>query len=1003
MTLKSYMRVFSAAIALLLVAVGCKDSEKETPPPSQKYTFDIAVQDIRATDAAVKVTPSDELATYYCSVVKKVDFDKLGSDEAYLKDDIEYLKKEADNKDLTFKNYLKTVIAKGSEPIKFITLEPSTDYYAYVYGITVDGQVTSDLKKAAFTTETAPEPEGLTFEFKVENITMTAADINVIPSDDQAPYYFDVIMAAAYEGMSDEEILADVLADIIPAYLSQGPDGYPAEMFEDDLALKPGTEYLVYAIGYDAAKEEPTSELHMYKFSTTAPTGEAPDLTFSARAGDAAGNNTSTNIYCVAQSAAAVSAKIAILPKETVDEFIVMGASLENIVDANGQNLDSEDISALNAKGGLGLTISGEAIVPSMDYAVIFKVVSAGGMSTVKREDVSTTSGDNPSSDLTFSIAVTDLKATSATITVTPSNNTETYFFDIQPKKLVDEDYADDASLIAALDKTYVDAGYGGIAGMLSTGEDGFKPTTLEAGTSYYVLAFGYNTAATTAVTRHEFTTETTATSDLTLSIDIDAAAEPIPGGVTATITASNTEDPYMLDFMLADDIEAMTDAEIISTVEEKYGAFISWLLVSGNYATAPTDFGGELAMMPGAEYYLVAFGYDGTTATTGVTKAKFTAGAGPDAAGTEFTFKVEDITSSGATVTVGASKEPVAYMWDVIPEAKYTELGGNAAALASFVENMFTLYGSDQYGNLTPTQIVAAAGAWYSGASYDYGSLLSKTSYRAFAACVDLTGKVIGTPAVSDPFTTLEAVVGSATAAVSYDKYFDGDDVVAAGISTNAAGKAYVPCVITASDDAVHWYVGLFTSDYTVPGSPVSDATIINALKTQGAKDRTTINYICSWDTQSTFLAVAEDAAGNAGEIFRLGVRFTKSGASPIGELTGSSKSAATAKRPVLCSPLLPELTVPMVYRSLGEPTISQTAASRMTTLRQERASALSEKLTRGADLSGYAGVRSGAEAAHVKCTVGRSGDVKQTVRVSMKQAASTVSSNSRVRTPRR
>ena len=28
---------------------------------------------------------------------------------------------------------------------------------------------------------------------------MTAADIAVIPSDDEAPYYFDVIAAAAYE------------------------------------------------------------------------------------------------------------------------------------------------------------------------------------------------------------------------------------------------------------------------------------------------------------------------------------------------------------------------------------------------------------------------------------------------------------------------------------------------------------------------------------------------------------------------------------------------------------------------------------------------------------------------------------------------------------------------------------------------------------------------------------------------------------------------------------
>lgn len=1002
MTLKSYMRVLSAAIGLLLVAVGCKDSDEETPPPSEKYTFDIAVSDIGATDVAVKVTPSDELATYYCSVVKKADFDKLGSDEAYLNDDIDYLKSQAEKKELTFKAYLETVIAKGSEPIKFVTLEASTDYYAYVYGITTDGKVTSDLKKVQFTTDqAAPEPTKLTFEFKVENITMTAADIGVIPSDDEAPYYFDVIAAAAYEGMSDDEILADVLAAIIPAYLTQGPDGYPAEMFEGMLALKPGTEYYVYAIGYDADKEEPTSELQMYKFSTTAPTGEAPDLTFSARAGDADGNNTSTQIYCSAMSEAAVSAKVACLPKEAVDDFIGLGASLENIVDSNGQEIKSEDIAALNAKGGLGLTLSGDAIVPSTDYTVIFKVVSAGGRSTVKSENVSTTSGDAPPSDLTFAIAVTDLKATSATVTVTPSNNTDTYFFDIQPKDMIDENFADDASLIAALDETY--AKYGGIAGMLSQGEDGYKPTSLTAGTSYYVLAFGYNTAATTAVTRHEFTTETAATSDLTLSIAIDTSAEPIPGGVTATITASNDEDPYILDFMLADEIKGMSDAEIIATVEQKYGQIISWLLVSGNYATAPADFGGELAMMPGAEYYLVAFGHDGTSATTGVTKTKFTAGAGPDAAGTEFTFKVEDITSGGATVTVEATKEPVTYIWDVISDADYTQLGGNAAALVSHITDMFALYGTVEYGNMTPVQVIAGLGAWYSGASYAYGRLSSKTAYRAYAACVDLNGNVIGTPAVGEIFTTLEAVVGSATVAASYAKYFDGDEVAAIKGIANAAGKAFIPITVTPSADAVHWYVALFTGDYTDPAA-VSEATIIDALKSKGLKDVTEVNFTCSWDTQCTFLAVAEDASGNVGEIFRLGVRFTKSGVSPISELTGASKAAAgAARRPVLCSSLLPELDAPKVYRPIEEPKISQAASSRMMSLRQDRTTTVSEKMARGADLSGYAGALSGTELNRIQCYVGGNADMKQAERISLKKAVATASPKPGLRTPRR
>ena len=45
--------------------------------PSEKYTFDISVSDISVADDVVTVTPIDALATYYCSVFKMADFDKL--------------------------------------------------------------------------------------------------------------------------------------------------------------------------------------------------------------------------------------------------------------------------------------------------------------------------------------------------------------------------------------------------------------------------------------------------------------------------------------------------------------------------------------------------------------------------------------------------------------------------------------------------------------------------------------------------------------------------------------------------------------------------------------------------------------------------------------------------------------------------------------------------------------------------------------------------------------
>ena len=408
MTLKSYLRMLLAAVTLSSVAIGCDDSDEDvTPPPAdENYTFTIEVSPINAADATVKVKPSEQQATYYFNVVEKQSFDAAASDDAFLQSSIEALKAAATEKGKTFADYLKSVISNGVALKKFDKLTPETEYYAYVYGIKTDGTLTSKLAKEAFTTEKeGVEPEGLTFEFKVENITKTAADVDVIPSNNEDTYYFDVQMVKAFEGMTEEEMLAAIVEDYVDVeYLTSGPDGYPAELFEQYAPLKPGTEYYVYAVGYDADKGA-TTKLFTHKFTTQAATGEAPDLQFAARAGDANNQNTSTKIYCSALSLAAASAKYACLPKASVDELIAKGASLEDIIDANGEDLAADGLAYLTKEPGLGLTLG--TFIPSTAYTAIFKVVSAGGMSTVKSADVTTTAdggetGDGPELTLSF-------------------------------------------------------------------------------------------------------------------------------------------------------------------------------------------------------------------------------------------------------------------------------------------------------------------------------------------------------------------------------------------------------------------------------------------------------------------------------------------------------------------------------------------------------------------------------------------------------------------------
>lgn len=734
---------------LMTGLASCNDKDDPQFEPKE-YSFRVEVGNITDEGVVVKVIPDQEsgTATWYCSVVEEDYFAQFPNDEAYLQDDLANLDK-AELADL-----LKT----GQQEIPFSKLTPSTNYVAYAYGLTVNGEATSALAKATFTTQnkTNPNPgDELTFEISVTNISLISADINITPSNNDDTYYFDVSTAKAFDGMSEEEIIADITDGLTADFLSQGPDGLTAEMLEMWAPLSPGTEYSVYAIGFDMQKGV-TSKLKMQNFSTLEPTGEAPDLTFEVHVGDAEGNNTSTLVHSQAYSPQAVSGQIFAAPKEAIEPLLNQGATLDEIVSYNGMPLTEEELAKLVVEPGVGITFE---VPPATTCMVIMKVTAEGGKSTVKSGEATTTEAQP--SDLTFTFSVTDITSNSAVIDITPSNNTDTYFFDIQEKEIIDSYGGDLTSLIAAFDEAY--ASYGGVAGMVSQGPENYPMDGLSPNTEYSVIAFGYSGAATTGLSTYEFTTEEVVMSDLSFDITIDESAEPIPGGVNATITPSNNEDYYMIAFTLADEIDMLTsDAEIVTYYEDMYGAYIEWLTVAGQYQTLPTDFGGELACMPGADYYLVVFGYSGG-ATTPVTKVRFTAGAGPDPVGTEFSFNITDLTATTATVEVTASKEPVIYMWDIFTEEEYNQYGGTPQVMKDYVTEMFEYYA----GAFTPAQIIAGLGAWYSGGYYEYQELEPGTTYLPFAVCVDANGNIVDEPVIGASFSTPAA----STAGVRMDR----------------------------------------------------------------------------------------------------------------------------------------------------------------------------------------------------------------------------------------
>lgn len=194
-----------------------------------------------------------------------------------------------------------------------------------------------------------------------------------------------------------------------------------------------------------------------------------------------------------------------------------------------------------------GFTVSWQAVENASGYSYVFgseaeKSTTATSVSftdlepgtyTVKVKAMSTSTdwtdsdystisatieeGDPTPDELTFTFDITDITATSAVITCTPSVNDKTYFFDCMEKSLYDQIHTSDEAFSAALLESLeaMGAEYGMtleqvLSQLLSTGVDVWDPNGLKSSTEHVAYAFGLNTdgTVTTAIATKSFTTK---------------------------------------------------------------------------------------------------------------------------------------------------------------------------------------------------------------------------------------------------------------------------------------------------------------------------------------------------------------------------------------------------------------------------------------------------------------------------------------------------------------
>lgn len=333
--------------------------------------------------------------------------------------------------------------------------------------------------------------------------------------------------------------------------------------------------------------------------------------------------------------------------------------------------------------------------------------------------------------------------------------------------------------------------------------------------------------------------------------------------------TASN-DDPYWVGVATTESLRDWDDEYLMWAFVDYYD--IASYLFHGSQSDLLFE-----NLYPETDYTALAFGFDDGSYTTGLTRAKFKTEEGGTAAECTFEFKITNLKPRSVDVEVIPSDPSVHYYYDLFP-ADYT-IDQVREYYETACENQIasgTVQDASEYWRYTATFM--GNDKW----TYD---LTPNTSYWFVAMAVDIDAGKITNMQGSDVFTSPEPIISDAVCKLDLSSYYDGDELYAYDPSeySRYEGKAFLVVRTEVSGPAEHWYHMIYAWDDSY--ETYSDEIIINNI-VKGVVDADTSEWPCTWDKEYVAYAVAVDADGNYGQVFRQRFTLTKDGASPIDEI---------------------------------------------------------------------------------------------------------------------
>ncbi len=428
-------------------------------------------------------------------------------------------------------------------------------------------------------TPTPEDPQGLTFEVAVGEVTSSSVAYTVTPSDLEAEYLCVLYDAETVEEFTRDQFLVEslmmeleaearatgkTLAEYMPTVVDKGAitDG----MFQ---GLAPESRYYIIVFGVDAANNY-AANTAVSKTEVTTAAGPRLDVTFEIET-KVDGN---TAEYTVKPSNNNDVWYFYTLPKATFDAYTDPEGSyrmseqsfllycLQMEIDAYRQAgyTDNQIMNAIFHKGTL--TLQAQGLNANTEYINMIAgfIVTPEGQVTIATELTTTTytTGDAKAKELSFEISVTDIEAMRAAILITPSNDKDTFCWMIGAWDGV-KTAEDIMNEIVAMYGGWMNNGamlYKGVQDYTGGPNSPYKYKLDAADTAYYIVAFGYAGGVTTEPVMTTFRTlPAPSAEDTTFTM---TGSQITPYGFTVGVTPSEATTYYTFNVMPNSEYEAL-------------------------------------------------------------------------------------------------------------------------------------------------------------------------------------------------------------------------------------------------------------------------------------------------------------------------------------------------------------------------------------------------------------------------------------------------------------